>query len=76
MTLFSGFSVRNTIKQSKVLLEKSVFDLENTRNNVMLSVVSSYLSVLLTMDRLENAKFQLLSTQEQLSRINKLVEAV
>ena len=75
MTLFSGFSVRNTIKQSKVLLEKSVFDLENTRNNVMLSVVSSYLSVLLTMDRLENAKFQLLSTQEQLSRINKLVEA-
>ena len=75
MTLFSGFSVRNTIKQTKVLLEKSVFDLENTRNNVMLSVVSSYLSVLLTMDRLENAKFQLLSTQEQLSRINKLVEA-
>jgi len=75
MTLFSGFSVRNTIKQSKVLLEKSVFDLENTRNNVMLSVVSSYLSVLLTMDRLENAKFQLLSTQEQLSRTNKLVEA-
>ena len=75
MNLFSGFSVRNTIKQSKVLLEKSVFDLENTRNNVMLSVVSSYLSVLLTMDRLENAKFQLLSTQEQLSRINKLVEA-
>ena len=71
MTLFSGFSVRNTIKQTKVLLEKSVFDLENTRNNVMLSVVSSYLSVLLTMDRLENAKFQLLSTQEQLSRINK-----
>ena len=75
MNLFSGFFVRNTIKQSKVLLEKSVFDLENTRNNVMLSVVSSYLSVLLTMDRLENAKFQLLSTQEQLSRINKLVEA-
>ncbi|HIF48535.1 MAG TPA: TolC family protein [Cytophagales bacterium] len=75
VTLFSGFSVRNTIKQSKVLLEKSVFDLDNTRNNVMLSVVSSYLSVLLTMDRLENAKFQLLSTQEQLSRINKLVEA-
>ena len=75
INLFSGFFVRNTIKQSKVLLEKSVFDLENTRNNVMLSVVSSYLSVLLTMDRLENAKFQLLSTQEQLSRINKLVEA-
>ena len=74
MNLFSGFFVRNTIKQSKVLLEKSVFDLENTRNNVMLSVVSSYLSVLLTMDRLENAKFQLLSTQEQLSRINKLVD--
>ena len=49
--IFSGFSVRNNIKKSKILLEKSVFDLENTRNNVMLSVVSSYLNVLLNTDR-------------------------
>jgi|TARA_B110000438_G_scaffold33857_1_gene33542 outer membrane protein len=75
LTIFNGFSVRNSIKRAKSLLEKSVFDLENTRNNVMLSVVSSYLTVLLTMDRLENAKFQLQSTKEQFSRISKLVDA-
>ena len=51
MNLFSGFSVRNNIKRSKALLEKSVFDLENTKNNVMLSVVSAYLNVLLNTDR-------------------------
>ena len=75
LNLFSGFSVRNNIKKSKTLLQKSVFDLENTTNNVMLSVVSSYLNVLLALDRLDNARFQLNSTQEQLSRISKLVEA-
>ena len=75
VTLFSGFSVRNNIKRSKALLEKSVFDLDNTKNNVMLSVVSSYLNVLLTLDRLENAKFQLQSTNEQLIRTSKLVDA-
>ena len=73
--IFSGFSVRNNIKKSKILLEKSVFDLENTRNNVMLSVVSSYLNVLLNTDRLDNARFQLQSTQEQLNRTAKLVDA-
>ena len=75
LNLFSGFSVRNNIKRSKTLLEKSAFDLENTRNNVMLSVVSSYLNVLLSTDRLDNARFQLQSTQEQLSRTTKLVDA-
>ena len=30
MNIFSGFSVRNSIKRSKTLLEKSVFDLDNT----------------------------------------------
>lgn len=75
ITLFSGFSIRNTIKQSKSLLEKSVFDLENTKNNVMLSVVSQYLSIMLVMDRLENARYQYQSTREQLSRTIKLVEA-
>jgi outer membrane protein len=75
ITLFSGFSVRNSIKQSKSLLEKSVFDLENTKNNVMLSVVSQYLSIMLVMDRLENARYQYQSTREQLSRTIKLVEA-
>ena len=75
VTLFSGFSVRNSIKQSKSLLEKSVFDLENTKNNVMLSVVSQYLSIMLVMDRLENARYQYQSTREQLSRTIKLVEA-
>jgi outer membrane protein len=75
MNIFSGFSVRNNIKKSKTLLEKSVFDLENTRNNVMLSVVSSYLNVLLNTDRLDNSRFQVQSTQEQLSRTSKLVDA-
>ena len=41
----------------------------------MLSVVSSYLNVLLSTDRLDNARFQLQSTQEQLSRTTKLVDA-
>jgi len=75
MNIFSGFSIRNSIKRSRTLLEKSVFDLENTKNNVMLSVVRAYLNVLLNTDRLENAKFQVQSTQEQLNRTNKLVEA-
>lgn len=75
MTLFSGLSIRNSIRQSKSLLEKSVFDLENTKNNVMLSVVSQYLSIMLVMDRLENARYQYQSTREQLSRTIKLVDA-
>ena len=75
MTLFSGLSIRNSIRQSKSLLEQSVFDLENTKNNVMLSVVSQYLNIMLVMDRLENARYQYQSTREQLSRTIKIVDA-
>lgn len=75
VTLFSGITLRNTIKQNKVLLEASKLDYENTRDNVSLDVVTFYLNVIFTQELLKNAQDQKASTQEQLNRTTQMVEA-
>ena len=73
--IFNGFQIRNSIKKSRNDLEKSSYDLEKARNDLSLNVVNLFLNVLFSMEQVSNAKNQLESTNEQLIRTTKLVDA-
>jgi len=75
VTLYSGFQITNSIKQSIIDLEAGRQDLEKTKNDVTLSVANLYLNVIFNEELQSNAEVQLNSTNEQLDRTSKLVDA-
>lgn len=74
MTLFSWFRLINTVKQNKLTLEAANYDVQNVRNNISLDIVTFYLNVIFNRELLENARYQLESSEEQLDRTKKLVQ--
>jgi outer membrane protein len=73
--LFNGFRNQYTYRQSKRSVAAADLDLEKAKNDVIIAVVTNYTTVILNKELLENAKFQLSSSQQQLERIQKQVEA-
>lgn len=75
VTLFNGFRKTNTIKRNKVTLEARSYLYEDIKNDISLEVVRAYMTILLNNELLENAKLRLISTDMQLERTEKLVNA-
>lgn len=73
MTLFNWFRITNTIKQSRLGLESAEYDVERAKNDISLNIITFYLNVIFNRELLENAEYQLQSSQEQLDRTKKLV---
>lgn len=74
VTLYGGSQIRNTIKRNKLNLEASTFDLETAKNDVMLNVTLAFLNIILNVELLENATYQLQTTQSQLETTKKQVK--
>jgi outer membrane protein len=75
VTLFNGFAIQNSIKQSNLDLEASEEDLSKSRNDVTLNVISLFVNVVFNKELVANAKLQLSSSQQQFERTQKLVAA-
>lgn len=75
VTVIGGLQKLNTIKQNKLNLEASVSDLQDSKNDVILNVVTFYTNVIFNQELLETAELQLGTTTQQLGRTEKLVEA-
>lgn len=75
VTLFNAFRLQNTIKQAQYAFEASEEDLEVSKNNVILNVITFYTNVLFTRELYENAVSQLNSTKEQVLLTQKQVDA-
>ncbi len=73
MTLFNGLRQYNTIRQSNMNLNAAEMDLEAAQNDLVLNVASAYLNVIQNRELVQNAQYQIQSTQEQLDRTEKLV---
>ncbi len=73
VTLFNGMRNQNTIVQSRQNYEASQVDLEKSKNDLMLNVVSAYLQILFDNENLNNAQRLLLNTEEQIEQTEKLV---
>jgi outer membrane protein len=74
-TLFSGLRNINTIKQSEANLSARQYDLEKSRNDIILLVVTYYTNVIFNKELYENAMSQLESTTSQMERTEKQVNA-
>jgi outer membrane protein len=75
LTLFNGLRLQNAFRQSQRDKEASDQDFEKAKNDVIVNVITLYTNVIYNEELYENAKFQLNSSEEQLNRIKKQVEA-
>lgn len=75
LDLFNGFRLQNNIKQASTEFAASEQDLAKTRNDVTLNVISLFVNVVFNQELLENARSQLVSSEQQLDRTRRLVAA-
>jgi outer membrane protein len=75
VALFEGFSLQNTLKQSKLNYMASRFDLQKVQNDIALNVVTFYLQVLYNEELLTVTKSQRDATALQRDRTNRMFEA-
>lgn len=75
MPLIQGLQVTNAIKQDRLSVEASRYDLKKTINDISLSTAQTYLNVIFNKELVENAEFQLESGRQQLDRTTILVES-
>lgn len=73
MPLIQGLQTTNSIKQGKLDVDASRLDVQKAINDISLSISLTYLNVIFNKELLENAKFQLESSEQQLDRTQKLV---
>ncbi|WP_338793376.1 TolC family protein [Bernardetia sp. MNP-M8] len=75
VTLFNGFSLKNTIEQNQLQVEADKLNYGQSQNDLMLNIASNYLQVVLNKEIAANARRQKTSTQAQYDRTAQLVEA-
>jgi len=75
VSLFEGFRINNRIKQSKLDLEATRNETEQTRRNIALQVASNYLNVLFAKENIEVSRGQLALNRQQLEQTQKQINA-
>lgn len=75
MVLFSGLQKINVIKRNQLSLEYSQYFLDNLMDDISLTVAGYYLDILFNKELLLIAREQQEVTQQQVDRMEKLVEA-
>ena len=75
VTLFNGLTMSNTVRQKNMNLLASNYDLDVIKNNISLAVAGYYLDILFNIELLDVAKNQYSITQDQVKRIQKMVDA-
>ena len=73
MDLFQGLRTHHQIQSDKLNLEVALFDIESAKENIELTITAYYLQVLLNKEMLEVVKTQVKISQEQVDRIQILV---
>lgn len=72
--LFNGFSKINQIKQNKALIEAGKTNTEKVKNDLILSVITSYMQILFNKDFLKAAQQQLEVAKQQLNQQQQLLD--
>lgn len=75
LDLFNGFSKVNAMRQSREELQASQYDLNRIRNDISLQICLAYLQVLLARENIRTGTNQVAITQEQIDRIQSMVNA-
>ena len=73
MDLFQGLRTHHQIKSDQLTLEATLFDINDAKENIELTVTAYYLQVLLNKEIVEVFKAQVVLDQNQVNRIQLLV---
>jgi outer membrane protein len=68
LTLFNGFENKNTIKQYSLNYQAGLYDIEKSKNDILLNVMGFYLQVLLYTEQEESSKMQMQNSIAQLRK--------
>lgn len=68
MTLFNGLSNYNKIKQSKLDVEQSELKLESNKNSIRISVIQTFLAIMMNEDMLSYQEQVLVASKEQMEQ--------
>lgn len=74
MSIFEGFQLMNTLRQSKLNYMASMADLDKIRNDMSLNVATAYLQVLYNEELARVAETQLESSRQQRDRAKRQYE--
>ena len=75
LTLFNGFQLLNSIKQSQLDLMASKYNVDKAKDDISLAITTAYLQILYNLELLDIARGQLDITRLQVERTKKLVDA-
>jgi outer membrane protein len=75
VTLFSGFQLLNTLRQSKLEWMASEYEIKKIMNDVSLNVVAAYLQVLYAEESVNSAKDRVTAATQQRNRTKLMVDA-
>lgn len=75
VTLFSGLQLQNTLKQNSLNYLSGKYDVEKMKNDIALNVATAYLNILFAQELLSVANTQKQTTENQVDRTKKLVDA-
>lgn len=75
ITLFNGFTLQNSIEQTKLDLQAALQELQKTKDDIILNIAASYLEILFAEELSLIAEAQIEVTQQQIERTKKLVDA-
>jgi len=75
LPVFNGMRIHNSIRQYQHSYEASQQDLVKAKNDVTLTVANNFINVVFNKELVENARYQLTSSQHQLERTRKQVAA-
>ncbi len=74
LLVFNGFQNINTIKRNQADYNASMQELERIKNDISLNITNFYLQILFNKELVENSENQLKVTEQQVERIQKLVD--
>ncbi|MBF9238922.1 TolC family protein [Hymenobacter sp. BT683] len=75
VTLFSGFQLRNAVKQGELDAQAARVDIVKARNDLSLNVASSFLQLLLAQELIRASEARLGTVRDQVTRSEKLLKA-
>ena len=75
ITLFNGFKLLNSVKKNKLELYAQRYDLDYQRDMKAMDITTAFLQILYNKENFKNKKEQVVLTQMQVDRTQKLVDA-
>lgn len=75
INIFSGMRNTNSIAQARKDLEAGQFDIQASRNQITLDIINQFINVVFNREQVKIAENQLNTSNDQLERTKRLVEA-